>query len=161
MKSARSQKYFQRESFSCCRNEKSGNFFDSSRLHFLRKYSDFKNLRTSNYLFKVNNGNTKPMCEICSKLTKKTPILHQYWLAYELFRRSLWNQFVSTTGYSFSHFDQIKIVERKCPDNFNKTNIPRLLQKSFYAEFSQILVLTFIWWQNPRRYLEMHFQGLI
>ena len=25
------------------------------------------------YLFKVNNGNTSTMCEICSKLTIKTP----------------------------------------------------------------------------------------
>ena len=28
---------------------------------------------TGIYLFKVNNGNTKTMCEICSKLTIKTP----------------------------------------------------------------------------------------
>ena len=25
------------------------------------------------YLFKVNNGNTRTMCEICTKLTIKTP----------------------------------------------------------------------------------------
>ena len=25
------------------------------------------------YMFKVNNGNTRTMCEICSKLTIKTP----------------------------------------------------------------------------------------
>ena len=25
------------------------------------------------YMFKVNNGNTRKMCEICSKLTIKTP----------------------------------------------------------------------------------------
>ena len=28
---------------------------------------------TSIYLFKVSNGNTRTMCEICSKLTIKTP----------------------------------------------------------------------------------------
>ena len=26
-----------------------------------------------NYMFKVNNRNTRTMCEICSKLTIKTP----------------------------------------------------------------------------------------
>ena len=26
-----------------------------------------------NYMFKVNNGNTRTKCEICSKLTIKTP----------------------------------------------------------------------------------------
>ena len=30
------------------------------------------------YLFKVNNGNTSTMCEICSKLTKKTPERRQW-----------------------------------------------------------------------------------
>ena len=29
------------------------------------------------YLFKFNNGNTRTMCEICSKLTIKTPKWHQ------------------------------------------------------------------------------------
>ena len=28
---------------------------------------------TGIYLLKVNNGNTRTMCEICSKLTMKTP----------------------------------------------------------------------------------------
>ena len=31
-----------------------------------------------NYLFKVNNGNTRTMCEIYSKLTKKTPKRRQW-----------------------------------------------------------------------------------
>ena len=30
------------------------------------------------YFFKVNNGNTKTMCEICSKLTMNTPELRQW-----------------------------------------------------------------------------------
>ena len=29
------------------------------------------------YLFKVNNGNTRAICDICSKLTLKTPDRHQ------------------------------------------------------------------------------------
>ena len=31
------------------------------------------NLPVSIYLLKVSNGNTKPMCEICSKLITETP----------------------------------------------------------------------------------------
>ena len=30
---------------------------------------------SSNYLFKVNNRNTRRRCEICPELTKKTPAL--------------------------------------------------------------------------------------
>ena len=30
-----------------------------------------------NYMFKVNNRNTRKRCEICSKLTTKTPEQHQ------------------------------------------------------------------------------------
>ena len=33
----------------------------------------------SNYLFKVSNGNTRTRCEICSKLTIKTPEYSQSW----------------------------------------------------------------------------------
>ena len=29
------------------------------------------------YFFKVSNRNTRPMCEVCSKLTIKTPEQHQ------------------------------------------------------------------------------------
>ena len=32
-----------------------------------------ENVPARNYMFKVNNRNTRTMCEICSKLTKKTP----------------------------------------------------------------------------------------
>ena len=39
----------------------------------LHQKSACLNLPVSIYLLKVNNGNTKPMCEICSKLTIETP----------------------------------------------------------------------------------------
>ena len=32
-----------------------------------------KNCPAGNYMFKVNNRNTRTKCEICSKLTIKTP----------------------------------------------------------------------------------------
>ena len=32
----------------------------------------------SNYMFKVNNRDTKTRCKICSKLTIKTPERHQW-----------------------------------------------------------------------------------
>ena len=38
------------------------------------------------YLFKANNGNNRTVCEICSKLTKKTPE-RCHWLSFsEIFR---------------------------------------------------------------------------
>ena len=32
-----------------------------------------------NYMFKVNNGNTRTRCEICSKLTIKIPERRHWW----------------------------------------------------------------------------------
>ena len=61
----------------------------SSRLQTLKIYNTFNSLRdpiqgilqgsllkpfpTNIYLFKVNNGNTKKRCKMCSKLTIKAP----------------------------------------------------------------------------------------
>ena len=36
-------------------------------------YSQSRAYPASNYMFKVNNRNTRTRCEICSKLTIKTP----------------------------------------------------------------------------------------
>ena len=33
-------------------------------------------LSTGSYLFKINNGSTRPMCKVCPKLTRKTPESH-------------------------------------------------------------------------------------
>ena len=38
-----------------------------------KKTKKKKNTHNGLYLFKDNNGNTRTMCEICSKLTIKTP----------------------------------------------------------------------------------------
>ena len=38
------------------------------------------NIPADSYLFKVNNGNTGKRCEICSKLTIKTPERRQWFL---------------------------------------------------------------------------------
>ena len=49
---------------------------DRKAVHYLDdKLDDRKAVHypAGNYLFKVNNGNTRLMCEICSKLTIKTP----------------------------------------------------------------------------------------
>ena len=40
-------------------------------------YSLFKYIPAVNYMFKVNKRNTRTRCEICSKLTMKTPELRQ------------------------------------------------------------------------------------
>ena len=42
-------------------------------LHFLNLQFDVKAYPAGNYLFKVNHRNTRTRCEICSKLTIKTP----------------------------------------------------------------------------------------
>ena len=34
---------------------------------------DIESIPAGNYMFKVNNRNTRTRCEICSKLTIKTP----------------------------------------------------------------------------------------
>ena len=52
---------------------------------------------TGNYLFKVNNGNTRTMCEIWSELTIKTPELRQ------------WRRFV-VFFVNFEHISHIVLV---------------------------------------------------
>ena len=41
----------------------------------LKKRAKFSSLFSGIYLFKVNNGNTKTISEICSKLTAKTQVV--------------------------------------------------------------------------------------
>ena len=41
--------------------------------HFLEKFLNDYCHPAGNFMFKVNNGNTITRCEICSKLTIKTP----------------------------------------------------------------------------------------
>ena len=43
-----------------------------------RKVSFLTVTQTGNYMFKVNNRNTRASCKICSRLTKKTPKQHQW-----------------------------------------------------------------------------------
>ena len=43
-----------------------------------RKVSFLTATQTGNYMFKVNNRNTRASCKICSRLTKKTPKQHQW-----------------------------------------------------------------------------------
>ena len=49
--------------------------FPTTEIH-IRNRNYFKHIRNfpaGNYMFKVNNRNTRTRCEICSKLTIKTP----------------------------------------------------------------------------------------
>ena len=41
-------------------------------------YISLINTQAGNYIFKVNNRNTRTRCEICSKLTIKTPERRQW-----------------------------------------------------------------------------------
>ena len=46
---------------------------------FQNEISIYKNVNPPNiYLFKINNRNTRKRCEICSKLTIKTPEPRRY-----------------------------------------------------------------------------------
>ena len=59
--------------------ERYANFFTStlSKVHWLQLASVSScHFPACNYMFKVNNRNTRPRCEICSKLTIKTPEWH-------------------------------------------------------------------------------------
>ena len=47
-------------------------------IFLLRKVSTGRAIPTGNCMFKVNNRNTRTRCEICSKLTIKTPELRQW-----------------------------------------------------------------------------------
>ena len=58
------------------------------------------------YLFKVNNGNTRTVCEICSKITIKTPLttlLMSLWCLYLY----LWADLTHWSGVSIVDFEQI------------------------------------------------------
>ena len=44
-----------------------------TKIHFLGKCDENSDCTSVDiYMFKINNGNTRTMCEICSKLTLKT-----------------------------------------------------------------------------------------
>ena len=48
----------------------------NSTLKYIKQYiklNKVNDISRQNYLFKANNGNTRTMCEMCSKLTIKTP----------------------------------------------------------------------------------------
>ena len=58
------------------------------------------------YLFKVNNGNTRTMCEICSKLTIKTPERrhrHRFWCLY----CELWTDITHCSCVFIVDFEQV------------------------------------------------------
>ena len=58
------------------------------------------------YLFNVNNGNTKTMCEICSNLTIKTPerpSMTSLWCLYY----QLWTDFTYCSGVCIVDFEQV------------------------------------------------------
>ena len=47
--------------------------FHIESLEFISSYLKKKNSSAGIYLLKINDRNTRTICEICSKLTKKTP----------------------------------------------------------------------------------------
>ena len=57
-----------------------------------------------NYMFKVNNRNTKTRYEICSKLTIKASERHQW---RRCFHCQLWTYFTSWSSVSIVNFEQV------------------------------------------------------
>ena len=48
------------------------------RLNTVRNKDSTRTYPAGNYIFKVNNRNTRARCEICSKLMIKTPFWYLY-----------------------------------------------------------------------------------
>ena len=59
------------------------------------------NITDGNYMFKVNNRNTRTSCEICSKLTIKTPVPVSLLLAL--------NIFTPCSSFSNANFEQVNV----------------------------------------------------
>ena len=67
--------------------ERYANFFTStlSKVHWLQlAWVSSCHFSAGNYMFKVNNKDTRTACEICSKLTIKTPERH-HWRSSDVF----------------------------------------------------------------------------
>ena len=71
------------------------------------------------YLFKVNNENSRAMCEICSKITIKTPERHQW--------HQLWADFTPCSWVCIVDFEQVN-------SNWgNKDGVPVRFIKWFHS----------------------------
>ena len=60
-----------------------------------------RNITDGNYMFKVNNRNTRTSCEICSKLTIKTPVPVSLLLAL--------NILTPCSSFSNANFEQVNV----------------------------------------------------
>ena len=58
-----------------------------------------------NYMFKVSNGNTRLRCEICSKLTRKTPERRQ--ASFRCLYCEFWTYFPPCSSVSIVNFNQV------------------------------------------------------
>ena len=77
------------------------------------------------YLFKVNDKNTGKMCEICSKLTIKTPedVIANYYCYY-------YNLGLMIRGVAFRNFGNSTNAKKAILKNRESTN-PKLLEKNY------------------------------
>ena len=77
--------------------------YTSSTSENLRENNEFKSIQAGSYLFIANRWNTRTKCEICSKLSIKTPERCQ--------RRSLnfwlWTDFINYSGVSTVNLEQV------------------------------------------------------
>ena len=96
----------------------------SSRLQTLKIYNTFNSLRypiqgilqgsllkpfpTNIYLFKVNNGNTKKRCKMCSKLTIKAPE-RRHWGCCGVFIDLNCTKFTPFSSVTIVDFEQVDV----------------------------------------------------
>ena len=73
-------------------------------------------ISAGNYMFKVNNKNTRIRCEICSKLTIKTPDRRQ-WRRSEMHILKMYKPFLSEKYPSYAKMTLIKDGEVISSDN--------------------------------------------
>ena len=92
--------------FNCKMIFELSNEYDEVKIPYVTLFC-FHKLETipdRNYMFKVNNRNTKTRYEICSKLTIKASERHQW---RRCFHCQLWTYFTSWSSVSIVNFEQV------------------------------------------------------
>ena len=100
-----------------------------------------------NYMFKVNNRNTRTKCEICSKLTIKVPERHQasFWCLYCW----LWTYFTPYSSVSTVNFEQVNAGWDHLRQGLIYAIISLIIEKYFIEIFFTVNSQTLIKYHPP------------
>ena len=92
------------------------------------------------YLFKVNNRNTRTMCEISAKLTVKTP---SFWCLYCW----LWTNFTYCSGVSIVEFVQLNNVgwDTSCYKGYQNFFWVDLMPEDCFNNMKLLVAMIWIW----------------